>query len=332
MRRVPAWWPEEESLFLWSRLLRLHKDKRDNETRSSVLEPFGLRGAGLPDPRAERVAGALCRLRCSHWAAGSSASPCPDGAASYTQARRLRPGTEDRGGGLSPRHARPAAEAPFLRECTSTDHVRKHAARRNSARLYEGTQARSQLITKTRADVTRTSARGPPPIGEVSGLPRPQGTRAQQAQSGPGDQRLGAVSCTCLLLAEAPGSTNAGPEIPPLALGGCSPPPFACLLCTRHSPRLWKLTLQVHRRKLHHKAPAVTHELLCRHCLGVVPAHRGWPSRVGTLGVSVNFWQPPHLHSYHKPEKHLQSGAGRGSIPCFHLLSFSNIFFTVLSL
>ena len=92
------------------------------------------------------------------------------------------------------------------------------------------------------------------------------------------------------------------------------------------------VTLQVHRRKLHHKAPAVTHELLCRHCLGVVPAHRGWPSRVGTLGVSVNFWQPPHLHSYHKPEKHLQSGAGRGSIPCFHLLSFSNIFFTVLSL
>nr|XP_044619159.1 uncharacterized protein LOC123282405 [Equus asinus] len=240
MRTVPAWWPEEESLFLWSRLLRLHKNKRDNETRSSVLEPFGLRGAGLPDPRAERVAGALCRLRCSHWAAGSSASPCPDGAASYTQERRLRPGTEDRGGSLSPRHARPAAEGPFLREYTSTDHVRKHAARRNSARLYEGTQARSQLITKTRADVTSTSARGAPPLGDVDGLPRPQGTRAQQARSGPGDQRLGAVSCSCLLLAEAPGSGNAGPEIPPLALGGCSPPPFACLLCTRHSPRLWK--------------------------------------------------------------------------------------------
>nr|XP_023489551.1 uncharacterized protein LOC106781075 [Equus caballus] len=34
---------------------------------------------------------------------------------------------------------------------------------------------------------------------------------------------------------------NAGPEIPPLALGGCSPPPFAGLLCTQRSPRLWKL-------------------------------------------------------------------------------------------
>nr|XP_008509470.1 PREDICTED: uncharacterized protein LOC103544406 isoform X2 [Equus przewalskii] len=116
-------------------------------------------------------------------------------------------------GSLYAGRARLGADAPFLREYGGTDHVRKHAARRNSARLYEGTQARSQLITKTHADVTSTSARGPPPLGDVDGLPRPQGTRAQQAQSGPGDQRLGAVSCSCLLLAEAPGSTNAGPEV-----------------------------------------------------------------------------------------------------------------------
>lgn len=95
-------------------------------------------------------------------------------------------------GSLYAGRARLGADAPFLREYGGTDHVRKHAARRNSARLYEGTQARSQLITKTHADVTSTSARGPPPLGDVDGLPRPQGTRPQQAQSGPGDQRLGA--------------------------------------------------------------------------------------------------------------------------------------------
>ncbi|XP_070113554.1 uncharacterized protein [Equus caballus] len=35
--------------------------------------------------------------------------------------------------------------------------------------------------------------------------------------------------------------TSGWEQIPPLALGGCSPPPFAGLLCTQRSPRLWKL-------------------------------------------------------------------------------------------
>ncbi|XP_070358934.1 iduronate 2-sulfatase isoform X6 [Equus asinus] len=39
--------------------------------------------------------------------------------------------------------------------------------------------------------------------------------------------------------------TSGWEQIPPLALGGCSPPPFAGLLCTQRSPRLWKYPLNV---------------------------------------------------------------------------------------